>query len=336
MKRESEPFVMYFHVWELDAEQPRIHGAPWLMRQRHYRNLERMPAILGHYLTRYEGTSIARHLELEQRSVPASELAAASTPVPAVLDTGGPRTPVTIVVPCYNESAGLSFLRNNLDHVEEVLSVRYEVKVLFVDDGSTDDTLQQLRALFGDRANHSILPMKHNVGVARAILAGIEAAETDVVCSIDCDCTYDPAELKHMIPRLVDGVDLVTGSPYHPDGQVLGVPGWRLVLSRGASWLYRRTLKVPLHTFTSCFRVYRRSTMLSLELRERGFLGVAELLARVLRNGGRVVEHPATLKVRVFGQSKMKTVRAIAGHLKLLTRLSMEERGRPSSKSQTL
>jgi len=155
------------------------------------------------------------------------------------------------------------------------------------------------------------------------------------VCSIDCDCTYDPVELKYMIPRLVEGVDLVTGSPYHPDGQVLGVPAWRLVLSRGASWLYRRTLKQPLHTFTSCFRVYRRDAMLELELREGGFLGVAELLARVLRNGGRVVEHPATLKVRVFGQSKMKTVRAILGHLRLLTRLSMEQRDVPRSGSPT-
>jgi hypothetical protein len=62
-----------------------------------------------------------------------------------------------------------------------------------------------------------------------------------------------------------------------------------------------------------------------LEIKEKGFLGVAELLGKLdLQRGGRIVEHPAILEVRLFGFSKMKTARTIFGHLRLLARLSQE------------
>ncbi|MDX6709138.1 MAG: hypothetical protein QOH96_154 [Blastocatellia bacterium] len=61
--------------------------------------------------------------------------------------------------------------------------------------------------------------------VAAAILTGVGNSNTEIVCSIDCNCTYDPHELGEMIPKLVPGVDLVTASPYHPLGQVRNVPG---------------------------------------------------------------------------------------------------------------
>jgi hypothetical protein len=127
-----------------------------------------------------------------------------------------------------------------------------------------------------------------------------------------------------MIPLLSDGVDMVTASPYHKLGGVLNVPEWRLFLSKGASFLYRRVLPAKLDTYTSCFRIYRRSSVVDLQVREKGFLGVAELLGKLDLRGGRIVEHPAVLEVRLFGFSKMKTVRTIFGHLKLLSRLSKE------------
>jgi hypothetical protein len=120
-----------------------------------------------------------------------------------------------------------------------------------------------------------------------------------------------------MLP-LLEGADVVTASPYHPGGRVRNVPRWRLWLSRTLSWLYRRLLRVPLHTWTSCFRVYRREQVRAIELQHGGFLGTAELLVRVVRRGGVVREHPALLESRLLGVSKMKTLRAVRGHLGLL------------------
>jgi hypothetical protein len=158
--------------------------------------------------------------------------------------------------------------------------------------------------------------------VAAAILTGVRAAGTEIVCSIDCDCTYDPHELRQMIPLLGEDVGMVTASPYHPQGRVRNVPPWRLSLSRAASFLYRRVLRQKLHTYTSCFRVYRRSVVEGLSLAEPGFLGVAETLGRLDLKRIRIVEHPSTLQVRIFGHSKMKTLRTIFGHLRLLSRLA--------------
>jgi len=161
-----------------------------------------------------------------------------------------------------------------------------------------------------------------NQGVAAAILTGIRHAQTDVVCSIDCDCTYDPHQLEKLIPQLTEGVDLVTGSPYHPQGRVFNVPAWRLLLSRVASFLYRCVLKQKLYTYTSCFRVYRRSAVVKLDVKETGFLGIAELLGKLDLQGSKIVECPTTLEARLLGESKMKTVRTIVGHFYLLGVLS--------------
>ncbi len=122
-----------------------------------------------------------------------------------------------------------------------------------------------------------------------------------------------------MIPLLAEGVHLVTASPYHPDGKVRNVPGWRLFLSKSLSRLYRIVLHQQLFTYTSCFRVYRKSTAVAVDVQRPGFLGIAELLARVDLDGGRVVEYPTTLESRVLGRSKMKVVRTILGHVGLLT-----------------
>ncbi len=325
------PFVMYTHVWELDPEQPRISAASPLTRLRHYRKLDKMQWVLEYYFGKYHFTSVAEHLGLA--AAPRTDLTsqeepprvAASAPVnqTATADPeAATRRPVSIVVPCYNEAATLPYLSNTLRGMEASLRQDYDLRFIFVDDGSTDETWDKLQEVFGAKPCYTLLRHERNRGVAAAILTGVRHAETEVVCSMDCDCTYDPLELRHMIPLLTDGVDMVTASPYHPRGRVLNVPGWRLKLSQAASHLYRQVLRQKLHTYTSCFRVYRRSAVAGLVVQEQGFLGVTELLGLLDLNDSVIVEHPATLEVRLFGQSKMKVLRTIGGHLRLLTRLT--------------
>ena len=342
-KTYDAPFVMYMHVWELDPEQPRISGASALMKIRHYRNLHKMSAILEDYFKRYSFTGAARYLGLDVHQGDAIEASSArqiatveATPLSLRTTSGAAlkksseeaaaasagRKSATVVVPCYNEELVLPYLSNTLRNVESVLERDYALSFIFVDDSSTDGTWDALHQLFGARANCSFIRHTQNKGVAAAIINGIRHAETEIVCSIDCDCTYDPHELSNMIPLLADGVSMVTASPYHPEGEVRNVPGWRLSLSRAASFLYRQVLRQKLYTYTSCFRVYRRSAVARLELQENGFLGVAETLGRLDLEGAKIVEHPTTLEVRLFGRSKMKVARTIGGHLGLLARLS--------------
>lgn len=228
---------------------------------------------------------------------------------------------LTIVVPCCNEEQILPFLRHKLRSVRQSLGQKYYIHLILVDDGSTDGTWQQLQRLFGTEPNCQLLQHPKNLGVAATILTGIRNAHTEIVCSIDCDCSYDPHELAKLLPLLTPGADLVTASPYHPLGRVFNVPGWRLALSKTASFLYRLVLRHKLHTYTSCFRVYRRSAVLNLDIREGGFLGIAELLGRLDLQGSVIVECPTNLEGRVLGVSKMRTGRTMLGHLGLMCSL---------------
>ncbi len=321
-KRNDDPFVFYFHVWELDPEQPRISAASGMTRIRHYRKLDKMEWILHENLALYRCTGIAEHLGIEPQAVettvePAEAVAAAKSIDRSAL------TPVSIVVPCYNEQESLPYLAKTLAAVEnELNSIGYASQLVFVDDKSTDNTLGVIDELFGGRDDVQVVRHEVNKGVAGGIITGIRAARTEIVCTIDCDCTFDPHELVNMIPMLTDGVDMVQASPYHKDGAVQNVPGWRLALSKGASVLYRRVLRTKIASYTACFRVLRRSAMIDIEPTETGFHGVPEMLGLLDLKGGKIVEYPTVLAVRLFGASKMKTAKTIVGTVKLLSRLA--------------
>jgi hypothetical protein len=75
-------------------------------------------------------------------------------------------------------------------------------------------------------------------------------------------------------------------------------------------------------TYTSCFRVYRKKRVSNISLIHTDFLGIAEMMGKILIGGGKVIEWPATLEVRLFGFSKMKTMKTILGHLRLMFSLT--------------
>ncbi len=234
--------------------------------------------------------------------------------------------PISIVIPCYNEEATIGFLSRALDEVSDVSAGKFNPHYYLIDDKSSDDTVRYLRETFSDRDRYTIIELPENRGVSGAIHAGIAAANTEIVCSMDADCSYDPLELLKMIPLLNDGTSLVTASPYHPEGSVLGVPDWRLVLSRGLSGIYRCILNHKLSTYTSCFRVYRKNTVLRYTPEYGDFRGIVELLARMDIAGEKIKEFPTTLQSRIFGFSKMKTLKTIRDHIRLLFRIQKYKR----------
>ncbi|MFO0999922.1 MAG: glycosyltransferase [Planctomycetaceae bacterium] len=340
-RTETSPFVMYFQVWELDENQPQLSVTGRMTKIRHYRNLGKYRTLLPQYLKSARFTSIIDHAGLHN-----SPLAGLSkrlenhdrttfgrTRCIDVLDTEEstpagnfgvrqlPRPGATLVIPCYNEESTLPYLHRTMQSLRHELSRQWDLKILFVDDSSKDNTYEVLQSLFGDDSDITILRHETNKGVSAAILTGINAAQTEIVASIDADCSYDPHELQSMLPRLTRDVAMVTASPYHRDGKVNNVPGWRLILSHTLSCMYRLLLGQKLSTWTSCFRVYRKQQIVDLPLVENGFLGTAELAAQLSLHGRRIVEHPATLEVRLFGFSKMKTVRTILAHLRLLSKV---------------
>jgi len=318
----EHPLVLYFRLWDLDPAQPRIQTGSRLRDLRHYRNGDRILRILTDLFEAYRFDSIAGSLQCAQQ--PLGESVASMPRVTARIDSARPEalsTPVSVIIPCFNEEATIQYLSRSLEELRAELEPDYDIQFIFVDDGSSDTTWQKLTDVFGRRSDCLLLRHDRNRGVAAAVYTGL-CNSREVACSMDCDCSYDPRELKPMLALLTSDVDLVTASPYHPEGRVANVPAWRVALSRGASWLYQCVTGAPIYTFTSCLRVYRRSAAIACEPVNPGFLGVAELAGRFALSGKTIVEHPATLEVRLFGFSKMKVVRTIGGHLRLLAGLA--------------
>lgn len=225
---------------------------------------------------------------------------------------------ITMIVPCFNEQESVDQLFVKLDQLTRRLH-GYNFQFMIVDDGSSDDTVTRLHSLTEGKDEFSIVRHAENLGVGEAIMTGLRAATTEVCCSMDFDCSYDPLQFEPMIPMIAEA-HLVTASPYHPEGQVRNVPGWRLWVSRGASFAYGLIIDQKIHTYTSCFRVYRRSAVADIKLENPGFVGVSELLYRLDQKSGIMRECPATLDVRKYGQSKMRVVQVTKAHLRFLTK----------------
>lgn len=225
---------------------------------------------------------------------------------------------ITMIVPCFNEQESVDQLLVKLDELARQLP-EYAFHFLIVDDGSSDETVSRLHQLTDDKSDFTVIRHSKNLGVGAAIMTGLRAATTEVCCSMDFDCSYEPSQFEPMIPMIANS-HLVTASPYHPEGRVQNVPGWRLWVSKGASFAYGLVIGQKVHTYTSCFRVYRRSAVADIELENPGFVGVAELLYRLDQKSGIILECPATLDVRKYGQSKMRVVQVTKSHLRFLTK----------------
>ena len=228
---------------------------------------------------------------------------------------------ISVVVPFYNEEDGIPLLAERLSRLAARLAAKYELECVLVDDGSQDAGERVAREYFADFPAVVFARHDQNRGLGAAMRTGFANSRGEILVAIDSDCTYDPLQ----IPVLLDALDrhaadVATASPYHPDGGVENVIGWRLFLSRGASWMYRRVCAKKLYTYTSMMRAYRRSVIENVSFESNGFAGVTEILLRVSQQGYEIVEVPMVLRSRVTGVSKMKVMRSMYMHLQLMTR----------------
>jgi dolichol-phosphate mannosyltransferase len=230
-------------------------------------------------------------------------------------------TSLSIIIPCYNEAENVARMAETLFPVVDALAVTQTVEVVLVDDGSRDDTLARLQSLAGQHPGVRVVRHEQNRGLGAAMRTGYQNAHGEVLVTTDSDGTYPFTEIPKMLALLAPYVDVVVASPYHPQGGVEGVPRYRLLLSQGASLLYRVLLKWDVHTYTAMFRAVRREVARRTPSEADGFLMPAEFLANALLLGYRVAEFPTVLHVRRYGQSKARVARIVLAHLGFQMRL---------------
>src|SRR5262249_33907666 len=108
-KSFDSPYMMYFHVWELDPDQPRITATSWLTRTRQYRKLNKMSWLLPEYFRNFKFGSIADHLGENALAIAPRAAVLKNDPIEVTTESQAPkwRIPVSVVVPCCNERAAL-------------------------------------------------------------------------------------------------------------------------------------------------------------------------------------------------------------------------------------
>jgi dolichol-phosphate mannosyltransferase len=235
---------------------------------------------------------------------------------------------LTIIVPCYNEVDNIEKLHDELLPVVEGWLIHcrndapdkiHSVEMIFVDDGSRDGTYARLKEFFSDNnAGVSFKFLKHqtNLGLGAAIRTGFLSSDGDILMTVDSDGTYKYSEIPALLSMMTSDVDIITASPYHPKGGVIGVPAYRLFLSRGSSFLYRILVDWHVYTYTCLFRAYRSEVIKNTPFNSNGFLAGTEILVKaMLINGYRTIEFPAVLHKRMYGVSKARIAQTIFSHL---------------------
>jgi dolichol-phosphate mannosyltransferase len=215
---------------------------------------------------------------------------------------------LTICLPTYNERENLEPLVRALADVFRENGL--DANIVVVDDNSPDGTGELADELARSLPFVSVVHRPRKEGLGPAYLAAFRtalAAEPQLVLTMDCDFSHDPAD----VPRLVRGAesaDVVVGSRYIPGG---GVRNWgplRRAISRGGSLYAQVLLGVGVRDLTGGFKCYRREVLEQIGLERitsRGYAFQIETTYRALRAGFRVIEIPIVFTDREAGRSKM-------------------------------
>ncbi len=216
---------------------------------------------------------------------------------------------ISVVVPVLDESGSLESLYRELDGV--ATDQGYDLQIIFVDDGSTDGTWSIIDRLAQADPRVLGIRFRRNFGKAAALSAGFDAALGRVIVTMDADLQDDPAEIPHLLAKLDEGFDVVSGWK-----QQRHDPWHKVWPSRVFNMLVSRLTGVKLHDHNCGLKCYRREVLHEVRLYGELHRFVPVLAAaRGFRVGEIVVCHRA----RTHGESKYGISRIPKGLLDLLT-----------------
>jgi dolichol-phosphate mannosyltransferase len=235
---------------------------------------------------------------------------------------------LSIVIPCCNEEDSVPDLVLKLFPVVEQLRRERAVEIVYIDDGSTDATYARLQDIIAGQRDMRIVQHPVNRGLGAALHTGFANAVGEVIVTADSDGTYRFDEIPALLSHMKPGIDIVTASPYHKQGGIENVPRYRIILSRGSSFIYQIIVDRHISTYTALFRGYRREVTRRVPFYSTGFLAGTELMVNAMLMGYKVAEYPTVLHSRAAGASKAKIFRIIRAHLRfqwsvLLQRLKL-------------
>lgn len=219
---------------------------------------------------------------------------------------------LSVVIPLLNEEESLPELCRWIVNVMQQQGFTYEV--IFIDDGSTDNSWAIIQSLSQDNFNIKGIRFLKNYGKSQALHAGFAKAQGNVVITMDADLQDSPDEIPALYSMIVnDGYDLVSGWKKKRYDSVVS----KNLPSKLFNWAARKTSGVQLNDFNCGLKAYRKAVVKNIEVSGE----MHRYIPVLAKNAGysKIGEKPVQHQARKYGSTKFGMERFINGFLDLIT-----------------
>ncbi len=218
---------------------------------------------------------------------------------------------ISIIIPVFDEMESLPQLHREISQAMSSLALRWEV--VYVDDGSRDQSLKVLKELSSqDGENTRVVALRRNFGQTAAIAAGIDNSQGEIIVLMDADLQNDPADIPMMLEKLNHGYDVVSGWRVDRQDKFLT----RTLPSRIANKLISWVTQVHLHDYGCTLKIYRRDFLTGFRLYGEMHRFIPAYAGYV---GAKVTEVPVHHRERKFGETSYGLERTVKVILDLFT-----------------
>ncbi|MBD0825097.1 glycosyltransferase family 2 protein [Aestuariibaculum marinum] len=219
---------------------------------------------------------------------------------------------ISVVIPLLNEQESLTELHDWIAKVMQ--SNRFSYEIVFIDDGSTDDSWQVIQELAKQNDSVKGIRFSKNFGKSQALHAGFEKAQGDVVITMDADLQDNPDEIPELYSMITeDRFDLVSGWKKKRYDSVIA----KNLPSKLFNWAARKTSGVKLNDFNCGLKAYKNDVVKNIDVNGEmhRYIPVLAKNAGFTKIGEKIVQHQA----RKYGETKFGMNRFINGFLDLIT-----------------
>ncbi len=207
---------------------------------------------------------------------------------------------LSIVIPVYNEAANLPELHQELAASGAKFDRSYEV--IYVDDGSTDNSWPILKGLQEKDARVKLIRLRRNFGQTAALSAGFDYAKGEIIVSLDSDLQNDPGDIPQLVGKLEEGYDLVSGWRKNRRDKFFS----RRLPSAVANRLISRITRVRLHDYGCTLKAFRREVIKNIKLYGELHRFIPAIASHM---GVAIAEIPVHHRPRKHGKSKYSIFR---------------------------
>lgn len=202
---------------------------------------------------------------------------------------------LSIVVPLYNEEESVSALHRAIVEAMDPVNLRYEM--IFVDDGSKDDTFQRAKEIAERDRRLRIIKLRRNCGQTPAMVAGIDHSRGEIVITMDGDLQNDPKDIPRFLEKIKEGNDIVCGWRHKRQDKLIS----RKIPSKIANWIIGRITGVPIKDNGCSLKAYRGEIIKSVPLYSDMHRFIPAMTSMA---GSRIAEIKVNHHARKFGVSK--------------------------------